>query len=113
MSYSRQRVDTVAGCFATLPVLLPFRRLQSLLGSELGAALATAACLLVLSALAFGLSQRAWARDKSYPMKVFNESFEVSGFLRDFAFFAWAELSLGLIVWCTFLYVAGTGSLFG
>jgi hypothetical protein len=101
VSAYRIPVDTAAGGFATLIVLLPWEVWQAAGMHELPATYLGAGLLLVM-ALGALLLRRSSVAQQSYRVPFFGEDFRIASFLLAFALFALAELVLAGLVVCMY-----------
>jgi len=101
LSAYRVPVDTAAGGFATLIILVPWEICQGAGMREESATYLSAGLLLVM---AFGalVLRRAPMAQKSYSLTLLDERFRIHDFLLAFALFALAELILAGVVACMY-----------
>jgi len=93
LSAYRVRLETAAGAFATLGALAPWEALQAAGWSEDHAAYVAGGLLTVAALVALAVRHAQFAQ-KSFHIAMYNETFRLSAFLRDFAFFALTLVTL-------------------
>lgn len=91
------KVHTATAAFATLLALIPWQLLRDAGVSEELSFYATAALLGLAAIAALGMRSHSLGQ-RAFRMKALRETFEVQGFLRDFAVFAFTELALAGVI---------------
>lgn len=104
----RTRADTAAGAFSTLLVMIPWKVLEAYGMDETQAASVAGGLLLVLSVAAFAAHRHVRAE---FALSIYGgEKFSWSNYLRDFAMFAWAMMTLVALL-ATMLHFSLQGDL--
>jgi hypothetical protein len=93
----RAKVHTAAAAFATLLALIPWELLRAAGVSEELSFYAAAALLGFAAIAALGMRSHSLGH-RAFHIKALRETFEVQGFLRDFAVFAFTELALAGVI---------------